>query len=156
MRRGSLGFSGIKDFLYGVGGESFSGVLKEAEKYTISKNRWTGLPNLIYERKWPGLCCFEELKFYYDVYCFCGYAKKRLKSIERYNGINGKWTKFEKDERTVGNFHLRALQYKDDILVFGGQRYEGRELRTMYLFDSNGKIKSSLCGLTFIPVEQGA
>ena len=86
-------------------------VLKEAEKYTISKNRWTGLPNLIYERKWPGLCCFEELKFYYDVYCFCGYASKRLRGTTELTGSGRSSKRMKEQLRTSIFVHFRMTSW---------------------------------------------
>lgn len=153
--RGCVGFCGIEGLLFAVGGEGSTGILKVSEQYKVSKNQWTDMPEMIQERKWPGLCCFERCLYDEDLYCFQGISKKRLKSIEKYDGGTRKWSKFEKDEGTIGNYNLRAIPYQEDILLFGGHKGEGKEVKTMQLMTRNASISQKLCEDTFIPIEQG-
>ena len=104
------------------------------------------------ERRWPGLCCFEKEELRFDLYCFCGVAKRRLKTIEKYDCVIRKWVKLETDESTLPTFNLRAVSMKDEILVFGGDNTEDS---TMVLYDENGRMKKTLCDKGFIPLEQG-
>lgn len=69
-----------------------------------------------------------------DIYCFCGQGKKKLKSIEKYDGVQAKWTKIEREDGVVTNYNLKALSFKNDILVFGGHRMGEGEVRSMYRF----------------------
>ena len=54
------------------------------------------------------------------------------------------------------NYNLKAVAFKNDVVVFGGHRHGEGEVRTMYRFEKNGKIKEKLCESGYIPIEQGA
>ena len=58
--RSCVGFAGIHKSLISAGGFANDGTTRIVERYDIKSNKWEKLTNLIYERVWPGICCFSD------------------------------------------------------------------------------------------------
>ena len=120
-----------------VGGLSSTAILKDFETYCLLLKKWTKRPSLKTERSWPGVCYFTSKQ----VYCFCGKNdEKVLKSIERISlsSSKPKWVLMRKTEAEAC-YHLKAVPFNGDILVFGGYFAHSKPVTTMLTLSELGK-----------------
>ena len=150
VRRSCIGFSGANSVLGAVGGTNQKGALKDFETYSLIERKWTKRPSLNSEREWPGLCYISNG----PVYCFCGKNEDRiLKSIEKiYLGSNDpRWIRMQKTE-VEAYYHIKAIPFKDDILVFGGYFKWKYPVSMTQIVSKLGKVKEEG---DYSPVLQG-
>ena len=53
------------------------------------------------------------------------------------------------------NFHIRAVPYKDDILIFGGHENEYGGRTTLIRIDRKGRIVNNFKKKSFVPLSLG-
>ena len=108
--------------IYSIGGQSNANQLNffsDCQKYSITANKWTGLPDLLTPRDACAVFSLNEK----EVYAFGGLSYTgNLDSIERINvHAPTKWEYICVSNIISGRYHLQAIQIGVwDVMVFGG------------------------------------
>ena len=151
VEKSSVGLGGRNAELACVGGKNAAGALRTTEIYSLERDKWDVAANLHMERSWPGICFFENRA----ICCYCGISKQRLKSIERIelNSSSPKWTKIAVPAIMDATYHLKAIEYDEKVLIFGGFFDEKSQMNSfMVLLSSDGKSDTKF---DYAPLMQG-
>lgn len=105
------------DIIFCVGGYNGSIEVSDCEKYSIIRNSWKSLPDLLTHRYWCGAFAFNVTQ----IYCLGGCSNSYLNSSEKLNVERSKWENVNLLNMFSDKSCLHGIQINDnDVLVFGG------------------------------------
>ena len=112
---------------------------KSVEIYSIKKNNWDNMPEMIKERSCSGVCILNN-KFIFNLFGYNSPTKKYLDDIEYFdmsNKINQEWKLIDCRNFSLKIKNFFCISHNNKIIIFGGFKYNNENEEEKIKFNNN-------------------